>query len=84
MVLPTGARGDRPSVLSFGEAAPRVLCSVLGPLLQERLQGHGACPEKDSETEGSGAQALWQAAERAGIVWSGEEEAQKAHYHSLQ
>ena len=28
--------GDRPSVLGAGEAAPQVLCSVLGPSLQER------------------------------------------------
>jgi len=43
-----GAGADHPSVLSDGEAAPQVLCSVLGPLLQERHQGHGVCPEKDN------------------------------------
>ena len=31
----TSREGDRPSVLGTGEAAPRVLCSVLGPSLQE-------------------------------------------------
>jgi len=30
------AGGDRPSVLCSGEAAPQVLCSVLGSSLQER------------------------------------------------
>ena len=29
-------RGDHPSLLSPGEAAPRVLCSVLSQSLQER------------------------------------------------
>ena len=47
------------SVLSSGEAAPQVLCSVLGPSLQERHQGPGACSEKGNKAgEGSGAQAL--------------------------
>ena len=37
------------SVLSTGEATPRVLCSVLGLSLQERHQSPGACPEKGNE-----------------------------------
>ena len=41
--------GDRPSVLSSAEAAPRVLCSVLGPTLQERHCGPGVCSEKGNE-----------------------------------
>ena len=46
-------------VLSTGEAAPRVLCPVLGPSLQERHRGPGACPEEGNKAgEGSGAQAL--------------------------
>ena len=63
------------SVFSTGEAATQVLCSVLGPSLQERNQGPGTCPEKDNEAgEGYGAQVLWGAAE--GAVKSREEEAQ--------
>lgn len=31
--------GDHPSVFSTGEATPQILCSVLGPPLQERHQG---------------------------------------------
>jgi len=37
------------SALGAGEAAPQVLCSVMGPSLQERDQGPGACPEKGNE-----------------------------------
>ena len=45
--------------LYIGEAAPRVLCSVLGPSLQERHRGPETCPEKGNETgEGSEAQVL--------------------------
>ena len=40
---------DAYAVLSTGETAPQVLCSVLGPSLQERYQGLGACPEKGNE-----------------------------------
>jgi len=38
--------GTVPSELGTGEAAPQVLCSVLGPSLQERHRGPGVCPEK--------------------------------------
>ena len=41
--------GDWPSVLSSDETTPGVLCSVLGPSLQERPQGPGACAEKGNE-----------------------------------
>jgi len=34
----------------IGEAAPWVLCSVMGLSLQERYWGPGACPEKGNET----------------------------------
>lgn len=48
-----------PSVLSFGEVASEVLCSVLAPSLWERQGGPGVCPGKDNETdEGSGTQVL--------------------------
>ena len=48
-----------PPVLSAGEAASQVLCPVLGPSLQERHGGPGACPEKGNKAgEGSGAQIL--------------------------
>ena len=48
---------DRVPVLSTGEAAPRVLCSALGPSRQEGHGGAGACPEKGNEAgEGSGEQ----------------------------
>jgi len=52
-------RSNCPPVLSTGEATPRVLCPVLGPSLQERHRGPGACPEEGNKAgEGSGAQAL--------------------------
>ena len=38
-----------PTVLSTGEATPRVLCSVLGHSLTEIHQGPGACSEKGNE-----------------------------------
>ena len=70
--------------IGSGGAAPRVLCSVLGPLLQE---GHGsarASPEKGNEaSEGSGEQVLRGAAQGAGIVQPGEEEAQGRPYCTL-
>ena len=73
-----------PPVLSTGEVTPRVLCPVWGPLLQEKHQGPGPCPEKGNKAgEGSGAQALGGMAEGAGIVQSGEEEAQGRPYCSL-
>ena len=76
--------GNHPPVLSTGEAAPQVLCPVLGPSLQERHRGPGARSEKGNKAdEGSGAQALWRAAEKAGIVQFGEEEAQGGPYCSL-
>ena len=60
---------DRPPVLGTGEAAPRILCSVLGPSLQEGHRGAGACPETGNGAgEGSGAQVLWGAAEGTGGV----------------
>jgi len=43
--------------LSTAEAAPPVLCAVLGPSLQEGPGGAGACPEKGSKAgEGAGEQ----------------------------
>jgi len=43
------------------------------------------CPEKGNKTgEGSGAQILGEVAEGAGIVQSGEEEAQGRRYCTLQ
>jgi len=49
---------------------PLVLCSDLGPPLQEEHWGAGHwCPEKGSEAgEGSGEQVLGGAAEGAGAV----------------
>ena len=48
-----------PLVLCSGEAAPRVLCSVLGPSLQEGRGGARESPEKgDQAGEGSGEQVL--------------------------
>ena len=48
-----------PPVLDTGETVPQILCSVLGPSLQERHFGAGACPKKSSEVgERSGAQVL--------------------------
>lgn len=48
MVQSAGAGGDGASVLSSGEAAPRVLCSVLGPSLKEEHGSPGVFPEKDN------------------------------------
>ena len=51
------------------EAAPGVLCSVLGPSLQVEHWVVGVCPEKSNEAgEGSREQVLWGAAERVGAV----------------
>ena len=36
-------------VIFPSEVAPLLLCSVLGPSLQERYGCPGACPEKDNE-----------------------------------
>ena len=58
---------DHPSVLGPGESTPWVLCTVLG----------------NKATEESGTEALWGAAEGAGIVYSGEQEAQGRLFHSL-
>jgi len=56
-------------VLSTGEAAPGVLCSVLGPSLQEGHYVPGPCPEKGNEAgEGSREQVLRGAAEGTGVV----------------
>ena len=61
--------GDHAPVLSTGEAAPWVLCSVLGSSLQEGHWGAGACPEKGNEAgEGSREQVLRGVAEGAGVV----------------
>ena len=61
--------GDCAPVLSTGEAAPRVLCSVLGPSLQEGHWVAGACPEKSNEAgEGSREQVLRGATEGTGAV----------------
>ena len=56
-------------VLGIGEASPRVLCSVLGTLIQEGHGGTGAGPEKGNEaSEGLGKSALRGEAEEAGAV----------------
>ena len=61
--------GDRAHVRGTGEAAPWVLCSVLGPSLQEGHWHADACPEKGSEAgEGSGEQVLRGVAEGTGVV----------------
>jgi len=49
---------DHVPVLGAGEAAPRVLCSALGPSLHAGHGGAGACPEKGSQAgEGAGEQS---------------------------
>jgi len=53
------AGGDRPSVLRSGEAAPQVLCSVLGSSLQERHQGPGMSPEKGNGAVQGLSTVLW-------------------------
>ena len=40
---------DHPPVLSSGETTPQVLCSVLGPLLQERHQSPEECLENSNK-----------------------------------
>jgi len=42
-------RGDHPPVLGTVEAIPQVMCSVLGPSLQEGHQNPGTCLEKGNE-----------------------------------
>jgi len=72
-------------VYQYFEASPRVLCSVLGPLVQERHVGPGVWPGKGSETgEGSGAQALMKSCWGNRNCLVGEEEAQGRPYHFLQ
>ena len=72
------------SVLCSGEVVPRVLCSVLGPSLQEGHRGARATPEKGKKAgEGSGEQILRGVAEGAEIVQPGEEEAQGRPYRFL-
>ena len=68
---------DCPPLLGTGDTAPGVLCSVLGPSLQEGHWGTGACPEKGNKAgKGSREQAFWGMAKGAGAVRSGEEEAE--------
>ena len=69
------------AVLGRGGAAPRVLCSVLGPSLRERQWGHGSRPEKGSGAVKELENISWGAAEGSGIVQSG---AQGRPQHSLQ
>ena len=40
---------DHPPVLGTGESSPWVLCSVLGPSLQEGHRNPGICPKKNTE-----------------------------------
>jgi len=49
IMLPAGAGRQSSSVLCFDKAATQVLCSVLGPSLQERHGGPEGCPEMNSE-----------------------------------
>ena len=51
-------------------------CSVLGPSLQEGHWGAGACLEKGYEAGESSREQVWDVAEGAGAVQSGEEEAE--------
>ena len=75
---------DSSPVLGTGRAALQVLCPVLGPHNMEEHGGAGACPEKGNKAgEASGTQVLSGAAERAGDVCPGEEEAQGRPHHSL-
>jgi len=68
-VWPAGAGSDCAPVLGTGEAAPWILCSVLGLPVQEGHWGAGVCPEKGNDaSEGSGEQILWGASEETGIV----------------
>jgi len=44
------AGSDCPSVLSTGDTAHQVTCSVMDPSLQERHRGPEVCPERSSGT----------------------------------
>jgi len=58
-----------PLILGTCEAAPGILCSVLGPSLQTGHGGAGACPEKSNKAgEGPREHVLRGAAEGTGIV----------------
>ena len=77
IVWPAGVGRWLCPCIRYCEATPGVLCSVLGPSLQERHWGAGACPKKVSRAgKGSREQILWGEAEGTGIVRCGEEEAE--------
>jgi len=60
--------GDHATVPGTGEAAPGVLCSVLGPSLQGYCVA-GACPQKGNEACGRYTEEILQgAAEGTGAV----------------
>ena len=76
---------QHPASWQCQDSTPRVLSSVSGPSLQEGYWVAGACPEKGNKAgEGSREQVLRGAAEEAGAVQSGEEEAEGGPYCSLQ
>jgi len=57
-VRPAGVGQGSYPLLDTGEAAPRILCSVLDPSPQEGCRGAGACPEKGNEAKESRAQVF--------------------------
>ena len=57
-VQPAEQGADCPPVLSTGEATHQVLCSVLGPVLQEDMETLECVQRGVLSCEGSGAQAL--------------------------
>ena len=57
--------------ISIDEATPQVLCSVLGPSLQERHWGPGSRPEKGNRVVKDLGHNIMGVSEGAGIVQSG-------------
>jgi len=74
IVWPARVGGDCAPVLGTGEAAPGVLCSVLGPSLQDRHGVAGACPEKGNEAGAGSREQVVLGSARRGLIFTRNQE----------